>query len=249
MLGRTDSRGRLLLLFFVLALISGGMVVRLAYWQLNQHEQLVNLVSAETSTIRTSVPAQRGTVYDRTGTIVLAQTVPRYRIVADLHAMTETQRKRDADALVDYLGLSGDAEAALRKAMSSTGYYVVVATNVDAAVASDIAQGQRTGALPTMTVESTPARVYPQSGGAPHTSLAAQLLGFVNASGQGQYGLEQQYDTLLAGRPTIVDQARDKVEEILATHQPEPLRDDVVKELEKLQKRADEAPVRAPVRA
>jgi len=205
MLGRTDSRGRLLLLFFVLALISGGMVVRLAYWQLNQHEQLVSLVSAETSTIRTSVPAQRGTIYDRTGTIVLAQTVPRYRIVGDLHAMTETQRKRDADALVDYLDLSGDAEAALRKAMSSTGYYVVVATNVDASVASDIAQGQGTGALPTMTLESTPVRVYPQAGGAPHTSLAAQMLGFVNAAGHGQYGLEQAYDSILAGRPGIME--------------------------------------------
>jgi cell division protein FtsI/penicillin-binding protein 2 len=44
-------------------------------------------------------------------------------------------------------------------------------------------------------------RVYPQAGGAPHTSLAAQLLGFVNASGIGQYGLEQQYDKLLAGKP------------------------------------------------
>ena len=51
-------------------------------------------------------------------------------------------------------------------AMTSTGYYVVVATNVDAAVASDIAQGQKTGALPTMTLESTPVRVYPQAGGA-----------------------------------------------------------------------------------
>jgi cell division protein FtsI/penicillin-binding protein 2 len=52
-----------------------------------------------------------------------------------------------------------------------------------------------------MTLESTPVRVYPQSGGAPRTSLAAHLLGFVNAAGVGQYGLEQQYDSLLAGKP------------------------------------------------
>ena len=30
------------------------------------------------------------------------------------------------------------------------------------------------------------------------------MLGFVNAAGIGQYGLEQQYDTVLAGRPEIV---------------------------------------------
>jgi len=47
-------------------------------------------------------------------------------------------------------------------------------------------------------------RVYPQAGGAPGTSLAAHLLGFVNASGVGQYGLEQEYDSVLAGKPEIV---------------------------------------------
>ncbi len=50
----------------------------------------------------------------------------------------------------------------------------------------------------------TPVRIYPQTGGAPHTSLAAQMLGFVNASGVGQYGLEQKYDSILAGRPETV---------------------------------------------
>jgi len=56
-----------------------------------------------------------------------------------------------------------------------------------------------------MTLEPTPLRVYPQAGGAPHTSLAAQLLGFVNNAGKGQYGLEQQYDSVLAGKPELLE--------------------------------------------
>jgi hypothetical protein len=43
---------------------------------------------------------------------VLAETIYRYRIVADLHDLSEDERKRDADALVDYLGLDPTAEAA-----------------------------------------------------------------------------------------------------------------------------------------
>ena len=204
MLGRTDSKGRLLLLFMVLVVLAGGMTTRLAYWQVNQRQQLAALANQTQMTHR-SVPARRGTIYDRTGTIVLAQTVNRYRIVADLHDISDTERKRDTTALVDFLGLSSDVEAAFRKAMTGTGYYVVLAANVDADVGKEIADAQTNGALGAMTLEPTPVRVYPQAGGAPRTSLAAQLLGFVNANGKGQYGLEQQYDTLLAGRPQQLD--------------------------------------------
>ncbi|HEU6439305.1 MAG TPA: hypothetical protein VFC12_02590, partial [Terriglobales bacterium] len=180
MLGRTDSKGRLLLLFMVLVVLAGGMTTRLAYWQVNQRQQLAALANQTQMTHR-SVPARRGTIYDRTGTIVLAQTVNRYRIVADLHDISDTERKRDTTALVDFLGLSSDVEAAFRKAMTGTGYYVVLAANVDADVGKEIADAQTNGALGAMTLEPTPVRVYPQAGGAPRTSLAAQLLGFVNA--------------------------------------------------------------------
>ena len=200
MLRRTDSKGRLLLLFMALVLLASGMTARLAYWQVNQRQQLTALAE-QTRVTHKSVPARRGTIYDRTGTIVLAQTVNHYRIVADLHSITDAERKRDTTALVDFLELSGDVEAAFRKAMTGTGYYVVLAVNVDADLGKEIADAQANGALGAMTLEPTPVRVYPQAGGAPHTSLAAQLLGFVNDNGKGQYGLEQQYDSLLAGKP------------------------------------------------
>jgi cell division protein FtsI (penicillin-binding protein 3) len=204
MLGRTDSRGRILLLFLVLTILSGGMVMRLAYWQVNQRERLTTMAGG-TSTMQETLPAKRGTIYDRTGTIVLAETIYRYRLVINLHGMAQDQRQRDTTALVDYLGLTGDPEAALRKAMTGNGYYVILASNIDPDVAGEIAQGQAVGALPTVTLEPTPVRVYPQAGGAPRTSLAAHVLGFVNAAGRGQYGLEQQYDALLAGRPEVIE--------------------------------------------
>jgi cell division protein FtsI/penicillin-binding protein 2 len=182
MLARTDSRGRLVLLLAVLVLLSGGMAARLAYWQISQHDQLAAL-SAQDSSLQRIVPAKRGTIYDRTGTVVLAQTIERYRIVADLHGMTLERRNRDAAALVDYLGLDPEDELELRQAMVSDGYYVILATNVDAQIASDIMTAQKNGALTELTLEPTPARIYPQAGGAPHTSLAAHLLGFVNAAG------------------------------------------------------------------
>ncbi|MGA2513224.1 MAG: penicillin-binding protein 2 [Candidatus Limnocylindrales bacterium] len=175
MLGRTDSRGRLLLLLAVLVLLCSGMTARLAYWQVNQHGQATILATQDTLSTQQSIPAKRGTIYDRTGTVVLAQTIYEYRIVADLHGLSAADRKR--------YGL---------------------ATNVDPDIAKEISDAQANGDLATINLEPTPVRVYPQAGGAPHTSLAAQLLGFVNASGVGQYGLEQEYDSILAGRPELV---------------------------------------------
>ena len=203
MLGRTDSRGRLLLLLVVMLVLSSGMGLRLAYWQVNEHDQLTTL-AAQSSYTQRSMPAKRGAIYDRTGTIVLAETVYEYRIVGDLHDLTEAERKQDGNALVDYLGLDPDGEAKLRALLENHGYYVILARNVDPDTAKEITTAQLNGAMSTLTLEPTPVRIYPQAGGAPNTSLAAQVLGFVNDAGIGQYGLEQAYDKVLAGKPAVV---------------------------------------------
>ena len=203
MLARTDSRVRLLLLLLVVFLASTGMAMRLAYWQIGQRQQLTAM-SAQNSTYQKSIPALRGTIYDRTGTIVLARTICRYRIVGDPHDLSATDSARTIAALIDYLSLSDEDAAKLRKAMATDAYYIVLVTDVDADVVQEMLTQQSHGGLVGITFEQEPVRIYPQAGGAPRTSLAAHLLGFVNAAGIGQYGLEQQYDTVLAGRPEIV---------------------------------------------
>jgi cell division protein FtsI/penicillin-binding protein 2 len=60
-----------------------------------------------------------------------------------------------------------------------------------------------------LSLEPEPERVYPQAGGGRDTSLAANLLGFVNRDGIGQYGVEQQYQDTLAGSPRVVVADRD----------------------------------------
>ena len=202
MLGRTDSRGRLFLLLLVVLVASTGMTMRLAYWQIGQRQPLTAL-AAQTSTYKETIPAQRGTIYDRTGTIVLAQTVIRYRIIGDPHDLSAAASASTVTALIDYLSLSDEDAAKLRKAMATNAYYIVLVTDVDADIVQEMKTQQSDGGLLGITFEKEPVRVYPQAGGAPNTSLAAQVLGFVNAAGIGQYGLEQQYDTVLAGRPEI----------------------------------------------
>ena len=60
-----------------------------------------------------------------------------------------------------------------------------------------------------LNLEPEEVRVYPQAGGAPGTTLAAQLLGFVNRDGTGQYGVEGHWQDLLAGSPQVLLAQRD----------------------------------------
>ena len=54
-------------------------------------------------------------------------------------------------------------------------------------------------------------RVYPVSGVSPETTLAAQVIGFVNVDGAGQYGMESAEDALLAGLPGSVSAQEDVI--------------------------------------
>ena len=203
MLGRTDSRGRLLLLLVAVLLASSGMVARLAYWQIGQHHSLTALTTQESTTQR-KIPALRGTIYDRTGTIVLAQTITLYRVIADPHDLDADAKERTVTALIDYLSLSDEDAAKIRTAMASSAYYIVLATDVESEIVQEMLAEQAAGGLEGISFEEQPVRIYPQAGGAPNTSLASQVLGFVNDAGVGQYGLEEQYDSVLAGRPEVV---------------------------------------------
>ncbi|MEE8392427.1 MAG: trimethylamine methyltransferase family protein, partial [Anaerolineae bacterium] len=57
-----------------------------------------------------------------------------------------------------------------------------------------------------------------------------------------RFGLHDTYEKWEAdGKPTLLDEVRQRVDEILATHEPLPLDEDVERELEKIHKRAQEA--------
>ena len=203
MLGRTDSRPRLFSLLLVVVVASTGMAARLAYWQVGQRQTLSEM-AARGSVTTATIPAQRGSIYDRTGMIVLARTIYQYRVIGDPHDLTAKQKERTARELIDYLSLGDEDAKKIRAALATSSYYVLLATEVDADTVQEMRKGQANGSLAGISFEQQAVRVYPQAGGAPHTSLASQLLGFVNAAGKGQYGIEQKYDAILAGKPEIV---------------------------------------------
>ena len=210
MLGRTDSRGRALLLLIAFVLAAGSLGVRLAYWQVVRHEDL-SAMAIRQSSMTYEIPARRGSIYDRTGTVVLATSISRDRLAANPKLLTEDRRAEVAANLVALLGLADEAAANLTTRMTSAEEYVVLARNLEPDT-SDRIRAASIGDKPQLSgllLEPEQVRLYPQAGGGPDTSLGAHLLGFVNREGAGQYGVEQFYQDNLAGLPTLVAAQKD----------------------------------------
>ena len=209
MLGRTDSRRRLIGLLLIVVVGSLALVARLAFWQVGQRDFLIDQAASQTS-VRVEEPTARGEIYDRTGTVVLATSVARDRLVASPHSMTRDERRSTADALIWMLGLDEEAATTLRARIDQKDKsYVILARGIEPAMADRIRTASRDGSITGITLESEPLRVYPQPGGGPDSTLAAHLLGFVNREGLGQYGVEQYYQDILGGSPRITVSERD----------------------------------------
>jgi cell division protein FtsI/penicillin-binding protein 2 len=208
MLGRTDSRRRMLLLLITFIVIAASLVARLTYWQVTQRDRLAR-EAFEQTTMRSETPSRRGDIYDRTGVVVLATTVDRERLAAMPSLLTPQRRQEVASELVTILRLTGDEADLLTQRMLTNRKYVVLLHGLERQKADLVRAAATSGRIEAVTLEPEPVRVYPHEGGGPDSTLAAQLLGFVNRDGEGQYGVEQYYQDQLAGRPKIVHAQRD----------------------------------------
>ena len=210
MLGRTDSRRRALAVLAAFTVIAASLGVRLAYWKVVRRDELAGMAARAVVNTFTE-PAHRGSIYDRTGTIVLASSVTMDRVVGYPKDLGEARRAEVAANLVALLGLTGDAADSVRTGMASNAAYVILARRLTPDQSAAI-RAASTGSAPQLSgiaLEPEDIRTYPLPGGAPDTSLASQLLGFVNVDGAGQYGVEQFYQSTLSGSPRVVTAERD----------------------------------------
>jgi len=202
-----DSGRRLLLLALVFALLGCALVVRLGYWQVSQRDQLLESARQQIY-FQSTEPSRRGDIYDRSGTILLAGTVTRERLIASAQQLSPDQRAELIQLLTPILSLDEDSAAALQAKLDTGKPYLVLASDLTPTIADTIRSASELAGIPGLSFETTYTRSY-QPGGSPDVSLAAQLLGFVNQSGAGQYGVEQHYQDVLAGTPRVVEADKD----------------------------------------
>ncbi len=211
---RTDSRARAVLLLAAILVFAAVCLGRLGYWQVVRHAELLARARDQV-TMRVEIPSERGTIYDRSGTVALATSVSRDRLVAfprqlaGASAEETSVRSATATRLATILGLDADGARALRERIDSGRAYVVLARDLTAAESAAVRAAMDGDEVSQVRLEPEAVRVYPLEGGAPDTTLAAQLLGFVNRGGGGQYGVEERWQEALAGAPQVLLAERD----------------------------------------
>ena len=214
MLARTNSRARAVVLLAAILVFAAVCVGRLGYWQIARHEELLARARDQV-TMRVEIPSERGTIYDRSGTVALASSVSRDRLVAfprqlaGASAAQTSVRAATAKQLASILGLDADGARTLRERLDSGRAYVVLARDLTAAESAAVREAEGRGEVSQVRLEPEAVRVYPLEGGAPDTTIGSHLLGFVNRGGGGQYGVEERWQEALAGAPQVLLAERD----------------------------------------
>lgn len=203
MLGRTDSRLRLVALLGIFALIASLLGLRLAYWQIGQADMLRGLAAAQVLRPGEGRAIERGQILDRGGN-VLATTAYRDLLAAYPDLMSDEQRQTIPARLAEILDLSDQQTTELAARFTADRPYVIVARQLTEAQSAAVRTGLADESLAQLDLEPHPVRFYPNAGGSPNTTLASQLLGFVNQEGLGRYGIEQSSQDVLSGQSGAV---------------------------------------------
>jgi cell division protein FtsI/penicillin-binding protein 2 len=172
---------------------------RLAYWQLWRHGDMSRLAAAyHDDTI--TLPAVRGNILDRNGALLVTNT-PVFSVFASPDLISAKDRQNIANQLAPVLQLPPDD---IQAKLATTRKFVYLARRMPAAVAQQLDKLR----LPGIGKIAETQRSY-VDGGVPNTTLAANLLGFANDEGVGNYGIEGYYDKTLHGQDGFEATVRD----------------------------------------
>ncbi|HEV2872941.1 MAG TPA: penicillin-binding protein 2, partial [Actinomycetota bacterium] len=179
---RVNGRRRLLALLILSVLAFLAISGRLIVLQVFDAGSLDQAAARQRTTV-IDLPATRGRIFDR-NLNDLAISIPARSVWADPRLVKD--KPGTAARLARVLGVK---KATLAGRLASKGRFVYLVRRIPKA-RGDIVQRLN---LPGVFVEGAVARRYPSG------SVAAQVLGFVDIDGNGQAGIEQQYDGLLRG--------------------------------------------------
>lgn len=139
-----------------------------------------------------SIPAQRGSIYDRNMT-PLAESATVWDVsVSPAYIKNESERNAIADNLSKILSID---RGTVYKQINNKSKYVVIAKQVAKPQADAITQFMQKKNIGCIGLTQDSKRYYPFG------NFASQLIGFTGSDGQGLAGVESQYDSTLKGIP------------------------------------------------
>lgn len=178
----THHRRKILVTFFITAILMAGLLWQLGYLMIFRSEHYSRMADELHERERT-IKAARGEIVDRNGTVIATnRTVCTISVVHNQIEEPETV----IEVLCKELELS---EVEVRKRVEKRSSREIIKTNVDKADGDRI----RGYGLAGVKVDEDYKRYYP------YDSMASKVLGFTGADNQGIIGLEVMYESYLKG--------------------------------------------------
>lgn len=184
------------LLRSLLLVMVGVIAVRLFFIQIIEHDKYVRLAE-EQQMMQNTIIAKRGEIYmlDGDEPVEVAMNKQVWTVIIDPMMAEEEEVKKVVEAQAGAQRVAEWDEVFADKSRR----YFVVARGVERAAASAIKEAGLSG----VWLQPTTQRVYPEG------QMASGVLGFVNADGEGQYGVEGSLNKELKGENGILKTVKD----------------------------------------
>ena len=186
-----DAKKRIVFIFFIVVIVCIVLCIKVAIIQFIEGNEWKEKSENQQYASR-SITAGRGTIYDTSGEIVLAQSSSVETISVNPLNISEENKEKVAKALSDIFEL--DYEKVLKKVKKESSIETII-KRVDKEKADELRIWMQNNNLYSgINIDEDTKRYYPYS------TLASHIIGFVGSDNQGLDGIEAKYDEVLVGK-------------------------------------------------
>ena len=189
--GNLDSKKRIFIILIIVNIIGTILCARVGIIQFIEGEKWKEK-SENQQYVSRKITANRGTIYDRSGKIVLAESCTVRSVTINPVNIASENKEKVAKILSDIFEL--EYEKVLKKVNKNSSIENIV-KRVDKEKTDILRKWMENNSIYSgINIDEDSKRYYPYS------TLASHVLGFVGSDNQGLDGIEAKYDEILTGK-------------------------------------------------
>ncbi len=197
---KLTSKKKMRNILFISFLIIICLIVRIGYIQLIQGKELSKL-AYEQQTLDRKINPKRGTIYDATGTNILAVSSTVETVTVNPSNISSEDKERVATALANIFEL--DYETVLKKVKKRSSIETIV-RKVEKEKTDELRKWiEENNITSGINIDEDTKRYYP------YNNLASQIIGFCGSDNQGLDGIEAKYEEELKGEQGAIQKHTD----------------------------------------
>ena len=191
---------RIMIILIVVSILWMILIIRVSIIQFVEGEKW-KTKSERQQYVSRNITAARGTIYDASGEIILAQSSSVETVSINPINISSENKEKIAKIFSEIFEL--DYEKVLKK-VNKKSSIEIIAKRVDKSKTNELRKWMKENNLYSgINIDEDSKRYYPYS------SLASHVIGFVGSDNQGLDGVEAKYDKILTGKNGSIDKMMD----------------------------------------